>query len=982
MNKFRLKQFFLIFICFYITLRFVSFLSNICYAKQPDKTNNKNTDIKDNDAFIQGIFDIPELNILPSPDKAQSITFSASEKVIDYDVSPAGIVVAALIKTPDDKYSIKFWEIGKNEISHTINLPEALKAKAVTWHPNAGSIFVMGEKDSDYQILRIEKIKNTWLEKTIFTSKNPLRRLVVGPRPFITRYDFEKNREYYSYRLFFGMDNGDKTFRLVSITENGELFYQVIGPEKTITKLNDAGEEPLKMTADWALPLAFHPGGHQLIWEDKNKNFLLAKYDLKNWGEVRPIKLSIKTNGTITPTPNGLGLIHWQKDKPGIGVYLLSTKKEEIQLAEYNFISTPSSVPDGKGIVGLTASKNSQHTLNYLPVNVPLADVVNAWMFTKSMEETGLFQKNFGLFRAFAENDQLYKLYETENYHCASYDRNSPTRPYLVTTDIFWELFAAAYQGLFIVKERDEAMPNFWKFIDEANKHLSKTNINSPWSPVFTVLNDLQTGNLKNPEVAKILKEQDSRSEITNENYAYSDLKPRGHYTSSPEMEKYFRAFRYFTTIYKEKNDILKELNSLPKEIIIYAEDWINAYSGFISPSRSPLVWDNLKNSAPAYCKYPEKDLTIFPLSWGFDNEIFYSTIYHASFPPELQITGANGPRLLPSGLDLAAVLGSGLADKLLESDYKNYPPLRKVIGNLKENFNTNKNNPQQKDNLYAKWINAASVQWADSPESTNGARDKEIWQTKRLQTGLATWATLRHATILVNERTAAECGEGGFEEILMRAPRGYVEPDPATFSKIAELFDTAIKYVAKSTSKKSDIKGIDFDGPDYNNQGKRSLYDGITARLKEASKEARAFQAMAEKERKGQSLTGEEYEKILFVARTAEHLFLIFNSLSNKDYALSNPDPVAKIADVAGGGMTPYLMAAVGYPLEWNHIVPYYGRHQIVKGSVYSYYEFVSEQILNDEEWREKASSQEILPWLKPFLTSKECSGMSETSY
>jgi len=974
-----IKQFFLIIItaCFLLL-----FVSNESFCKQQDIRQNDKADNNAKGMLVEGIFDIPELSILPSPDKAQSITFSASEKIIDYDVSPAGMVIAALTKTSDDNSHIKFWEIGKKEISESFNLPDGLKSKAITWHPNASAIFVMGEKDSNYQIFRVEKIKNKWSAKGIFTSKNPLRRLVVCPRPFITRYDFKNNKEYYAYRLFFGMDNGDKSYRIVSITEKGERFYQVIGPAKTITKLDDAEEQPLKMTADWALPLAFHPAGHQMIWEDKNKNFLVARYNLKNWGDVRPIKLSIKTNGSITPTPNGLGFIHWQKDKPGIGVYMLSTKNEEIQLADYNFISTPSSLPDGRGIVGLTASKNGEHTLNYIPVNVPLPDVVNAWMFAKSMEETGLFQKNFGLFRAFEEDDQLYKLYEKENYYCSGYDRNAPTRPYLVTTDIFWELFAAAYQGLFIIKERDEAMPNFWKFIDDADKYLRKTNNNSAWAPVFTALNDLQSGNLNNPEVARILKEQDAKSEITKEDYTYSDLKPRGHYTSSPEMEKYFRAFRYFTTIYKEKNHLLKELNSLPKEIISHAEEWINSYAGFIAPSRSPLVWDNLKTNVPDYCKYPCKDLTIFPLSWGFDNEIFYSTVYHQNLPPELQITGPNGPRMHPSGLDLAAVLGSGIADKVLQIDYEKYPPLRKVIGNLKENFKTNKNNPQQKDNLYSQWINAASIQWADSIESTNGAKDKAIWQTKRLQTGLATWATLRHATILVNERTAAECGEGGFEEILMRAPRGYVEPDPATFSKIAELFDTAIKYVAKSTSKKSDIQGTDFDNPDYNNQGKRSLYEGITARLKEAAKDARAFQTMAEKERKGAALSNEEYEKILYVARTAEHLFLIFNSLSNKDYALSNPDPVAKIADVAGGGMTPYLMAAVGYPLEWDYIVPYYGRRQIVKGSVYSYYEFVSDKILNDEEWRENAKSQEILPWLKPFHTSKECSGMPETSY
>ena len=123
-----------------------------------------------------------------------------------------------------------------------------------------------------------------------------------------------------------------------------------------------------------------------------------------------------------------------------------------------------------------------------------------------------------------------------------------------------------------------------------------------------------------------------------------------------------------------------------------------------------------------------------------------------------------------------------------------------------------------------------------------------------------------------------------GIEEILMRAPRGYVEPDLKTFEAIAGLFDKAIQYISKSTNSKTDIKQTEFE--DRDSSEKQSLYEGITKRLKEAGSEARAFQSMAEKEVKGELLTNEDNEKILYVARTAEHLFLVFNSLSNKDYA------------------------------------------------------------------------------------------------
>lgn len=923
-------------------------------------------------------FSISELKVSSSPLSEKHFSFPSSEKVVDYDVSPEGIDVASIIESSDETYAIKFWQIGKSEISDSYLLPKGLVAKAITWHPNAKKLFVMGSKGRNFQIFCIKKVNNIWVSKNIYSTQNQLRRLLVCPRPFIIAYDEKTRKEYFTYRLFFGIDNGNKSFRIASITENGNRFYQVVGPADSFAKAVDLDSDvpPSELKAEWALPVAFHPGGHQLIWEDQNKTYNVATYDSKFWGDSRPLKIEIGKNGTITPSPNGLGLVHWSKDQKGIGIYILAMKREEIQLANYQFISTPSSVPDGKGIVGLTLA-DGLYTLNYLPVNIPLADVINAWMFTNSSDELNLFQKHYGLFRP-NQDDQLYKLYETENYYCGGYGRNTPTRPYLVTTDIFWELFGAAYQGLFIVKERDEAIPNFWKFINEVNNYYKKSTTQSELSSIFTTLNDLYSNNIKNSEVLRIKNEKDCFSETINDKFSYSELKPRGHYTSTPEMEKYFKAFRYFTTIFQKGkfHGKVMELNSLPPEITSFAEKWIMSYTGFISPSRSPLIWKNLKQPIPSYCKYPQKEPSIFPLSWGYDNEVLYSTVYHLNLPPQIQVQGPSGLRLLPSGFDLASALGNGLAENLLESDYQKYPPLRKVINNLKINFKTNSSESEFKGNLYNQWMNAIAIQWIDSLNSTNGLKDKDIWQAKRLQTGLATWATLRHATILVNERTTAECGEGGFEEILMRAPRGYVEPDPLTFAAIADLFENAIKYVSRTIAKKDDI-----EDPYYS--AKRSLYEGITERLKEAANEARAFQSMAEKERKGDNLSDTENQKILYVARTGEHLFLVFNSLSNKEYALSDPDPMSKIADVAGDGViSPYLMAAVGKSMEWNHIVPFYGRHQIVKGSIYSYFEFQSSSLLNDLEWRVKLPKQEFPLWIKPFITNQSASGIANTCY
>jgi hypothetical protein len=927
---------------------------------------------------IDGAFSIPELFVQSSPENSCHYTFPASENVVDYDVSPVGGFVAVIVKKEEKSY-LKFWKPGSEEILEMYALPDNLDAKAIAWHPTANAIFVMGSVDANYHIYKVEKNKEDWTSKSIFSSTKQLRRLVACPRPFITKWNFQTQKYYYNYRLFFGMDNGNKTYRTVSITDNGGRFYQVIGPAETATRIVESielydEELPSYLKASsWALPLAFHPAGHELIWEDNSGKFQVATYSTDRWWGSNPLKINLK-GGTITPTPNGLGFIHWQKDKPGIGVFLISKNSEESQLTDYRFVSTPSSVPDGKGIVGLTKTDGA-FVLHYLPVNMPLADVTNAWMYIRSTGELDLFKKNYGLFRPDVGN-QLYQLYESENYYCNSYDRSSPTRPYLVTTDIFWELFGAAYQGLFVIKEQDEAIPNFWSFVDAAHSYFK--NKPSKWDKVFTVLTDLKQNNKTNPEVGKIFNEGKEISLISGEEYAYYDLKPRGHYTSSPEMENYFKAFRYFTTILKEDKESIGELENLPSDITKYAENWINSYAGFIAPGNSPLVWKKTKRSVPSYCRYPQSKKSLFPLSWGFDNEVFYSTVYHSDIPKELQIKD----RMLPSGLDIAAAMGNGFAENLLSADFDLYPPLRKVINNLKNNFKENTGKADFQDNLYNQWLNAMSVQWADSKNSPNGEKDYNLWNTKRLQTGLATWATLRHATVLVNSRGAAECGEGGFEAILMRAPRGYVEPDPQAFAAIAKLFEETVQYVSETTANKSDDI-LYSENYYYYDRDKKSLYDGIIIRLKEAADNARQFQAMAEKQLKGELLNNDENEKILFVGRVAEHLFLIFNSLSQKDLGLANPDPIAKIVDVASvDDDSPFLMAAVGNAMEWNHVVPFYGRKQIVKGSVYSYYEFSSGKILNDNEWREQVDKQDFPFWVKPFVSKHSASEMAETGY
>ena len=266
---------------------------------------------------------------------------------------------------------------------------------------------------------------------------------------------------------------------------------------------------------------------------------------------------------------------------------------------------------------------------------------------------------------------------------------------------------------------------------------------------------------------------------------------------------------------------------------------------------------------------------------------------------------------------------------------------------------------------LYERWLSALGTQWADQLAITGAASGKRLYEAKRLQTGLASWTSLRHATVLVNERSAAECGEGGFEELLTQFPRGYVEPDPDTFHRIAALFDAladTVRLLPANLGHSATVADYSYIGSDGNVRG------GLIKWLRDSSATANRFRAIADKQRRNEERTPEEYEAIHFVGRVAEHNMLVFKSLVREDLGTANPQPMPKVVDVASAPGN-ILHAAVGPALEWNLAYPMLGRRMLAKGAIYSYYEFTQDRPLTDEQWRERMANTERPDWVAPHV-------------
>ncbi|WP_431266515.1 DUF3160 domain-containing protein [Roseateles chitinivorans] len=277
--------------------------------------------------------------------------------------------------------------------------------------------------------------------------------------------------------------------------------------------------------------------------------------------------------------------------------------------------------------------------------------------------------------------------------------------------------------------------------------------------------------------------------------------------------------------------------------------------------------------------------------------------------------------------------------------------------------FQAERRSPALSDGLYNAWLQGLAVQWT-SRAPIPGTRGAALWDAKRLQTGLASWATLRHATLLVNDKSGAEGGEGGptFEYLVRRPPRGSVEPDPDTFLAIAGLFERA-QGVLETVS------------VDWRSRPAQALRDGVRGTLVESRDLVRDFARMARAVRDGAPLSDEEAIKIQAVGGAMEHPYLVFKSAQSKrasekdPYGLSDPEPVAKVADVADNSVTGQtLLVGVGAVGGWQQVMPFNGLRQLSKGAIYSYRETVQPAPIDDQQWRTLEPKLPVPEWLRAY--------------
>ncbi len=474
----------------------------------------------------------------------------------------------------------------------------------------------------------------------------------------------------------------------------------------------------------------------------------------------------------------------------------------------------------------------------------------------------------------------------------------------------------------------------------------------------------------------------------------FSQYVPRGHYTKSEKLSRYFNALMWYgrMTFRLQNNEETKSALLIMAALDNNEEmlaNWKRLYEpiGFFVGDPDDLVYldfqpvardiygdltlENLQNgdlaafiakakqlrdpgvnSMPVLgpALNPErasvedrtedtKGFRFLGQRFTIDASIFQRLIYRET--DKNKDTG--DVRMLPNGLDIPAAFGSDLAYKILEdkgeTKYANYPEnMNKLVLAINQL-------PKSKwtENLYWGWMyTLKTLLPTDYSTGYPVFMQNDAWKRKELTTFLGSWAELKHDTILYAKQVYAELGGGPMIE--ERDDRGYVEPNPDLYARLASL--------TQLTSDGLEQRGI----LSTSNKDSLSKLNDLLIQLRDISV----------KELQNEALTDDEYELIRTYGGSLEHFWNeTFSDEEKNQGNLLNDNPAPIIADVATDPNCCVLEVGTGYVEPIFVVFPIDGKLRVGKGGVYSYYEFswpMSDR-LTDEKWRDEV----LTDWENP---------------
>ncbi len=344
-----------------------------------------------------------------------------------------------------------------------------------------------------------------------------------------------------------------------------------------------------------------------------------------------------------------------------------------------------------------------------------------------------------------------------------------------------------------------------------------------------------------------------------------------------------------------------------------------------ISPPFTPEQADRCLDNTKGFRLMGQR---FIPDSYMFTNLVgAYTGTYQGNQTPFTLVRSAMGPiRGFPRGLDVMALLGSDRSMELLNGmGDSNYELYDSQYDELKGEFDS-LDAAQWNKNLYWSWLFTLKPLLDDHGEGYPTFMQTDAWKDKELVTSLASWAELRHDTILYAKQSytmdVTSIGPPTEEKPVV----GYVEPVPEFYNRLLALTQMTNKGLSE------------MDVLDGSAKYRLDNLEVILGRLVEISSD----------ELENKELSEDDYE---FIKNFGDSLNNVIADVDNK------AKKTTIIADVHTDGNTmSVLEEGVGYV---DLVVVAYqlpdGRILIGSGPVMSYYEFKQpmDDRLTDEAWR-----------------------------
>jgi hypothetical protein len=476
----------------------------------------------------------------------------------------------------------------------------------------------------------------------------------------------------------------------------------------------------------------------------------------------------------------------------------------------------------------------------------------------------------------------------------------------------------------------------------------------------------------------------------------YTQFITRGHYTLTPELEAYFKAMMWygqmtFRSAYEDevKSALLQMFTLLDGQIGAHWQKIFEPTNFFVGECDDITWYQYYEALQDIYGKSIGElkaltDAAMFEKALAKIREmappqINSIPVFNVDIQPDIvsAITGyrflgqrftidgaimqrlmdrETPQRMLPKALDIPAAFGSQEAYAIIEAegDMRLYPDYAANMAKVR-NYVESVDNQAWQSNLYWSWLNMLRpLAGAKAGGGMPLFMQNDAWTRKQLNTFIGSWTELKYSAILYAKPPMAEMGDGGGPE--PPDDRGYVEPNPEVFGRLAALVQMLLDGLGQRdllTETARESLGV-----------LKALSDGLTS--------------ISEKELANQPLTGFEYDFIRNYGGELEHIWEIAKKDEMQDlpawYFYLEEHPGAVVVDIATDPNGQVLQEATGFAKEIYVAFPRDGQVVLSRGVVYSHYEFTVplEKRMMVDAWHKQILEGKMPPvadWQKAFL-------------